>query len=32
MRLEKGVSRVVKHGQEVAKNSFAMKLLCLVDT
>ena len=28
---ERGQSGVMRHGQEVAKNSFAMELLCLVE-
>ncbi len=30
-RWDKGVSGVIKHSQEVAKNSFAMKMVCLVE-
>ena len=30
-RWEKAVSGVIKHGQEVPKNSFAMNLCCLVE-
>ena len=30
-RWEKGVSGVIKDGQEVAKNSFSMRLCCLVE-
>ncbi len=30
-RWERGISGVVKHGQEVAKNCFAMRLSCLVE-
>lgn len=30
-RWEKGVSGVIKYGQEVAKNSFAMRLQCFVE-